>query len=72
MEGFILLIQWNSHILIHDRIQGKIYNPAKLAFIKSVVYQIPTLHVMFDEVGTSIKNLGPSQIESGPSTPIIL
>ena len=59
MKGLALFIQCHSHILIHDRIQGKIYNPSNPAFIKSVAYQIPNLHVMFDEVGTTIKNLVP-------------
>ena len=59
-EGLVLLIQFHSHILIHDRIQVKSYNPPNPAFMKNVLYQIPTLHVMFDEVGTTIKTLGPS------------
>ena len=63
MEGLVLLIQCHSHILINDRIQGKIYNPTNRGFIKGVVYRIPTLHVMFDEVGTTIKTLGPSQMD---------
>ena len=46
---------------IHDRIQGiKRYNTSNPAFIKSVVYRIPTLHVMFDEVGTTVKTPGAS------------
>ena len=58
-----LIIQWNIVSLL-DILNFNV--------IKSVVYWIPTIHVIFDEVGTTIKTLGPSQMDSNPSTSIIL